>query len=142
MRKLLLVALAATLIIGATPALAQLSGTWAGTGKGAAYPPSGEIIYPWQNWQGEIPNSEDSFSGEWWDADGNHGKFYGKLAPYCTPETIVFKGYWTWETMAGIVKAGEFVMDFYFLEDYCEGTWTSIWPSPGIPGTMKGKKVN
>jgi len=141
MRKLLWVAIAATLIIGATPALAQLAGTWAGVGKGEAYPPSGEILYPWQHWKGFIPDDEGSFSGKWYDGNGNHGRFEGKPAPSSTPEIKSFKGYWTWETEAGIIKAGEFVMDFYYLEGYCKGKWTSIWPSPGLPGVMKGEKV-
>jgi len=140
-KKILLTALAVILLLGATPLAAQIAGVWEGTGKGAAYPPCHLPIYPWQKWIGEIPNSEDVFFGEWKDTLDNHGRFEGKPAPYSTPDAKVFKGYWTWETPEGIFKGGEFTMTFYFLEGECKGTWTSIWPSPGLPGKMWGRKV-
>jgi hypothetical protein len=142
-KKLLLTGLAVILLLGATPLAAQLAGTWAGTGEGCCCPRPGVVIYPWQEWKGEIPNSQDVFYGEWCDADGNHGRFEGKPIP-SIPEIAVFRGFWTWETPQGIFRGGEFKMIFYFMssEPYCEGTWTSIWPSPCPPGTMKGEKVD
>jgi len=141
-KKTILTALAVILLLAATPAFAQLAGTWAGVGAGSAHPP-GTVIYPWQEWKGFIPDSEDAFYGEWCDADGNHGKFKGKLVPSPIPEERHFKGYWTWDDPSSVSKkAGDFHMVFYFLEDYCKGTWTSIWPSPGFPGIMKGEKVD
>ncbi|MBN2379645.1 hypothetical protein JXM67_07585 [candidate division WOR-3 bacterium] len=142
MRKSLLIALTVILLAGALPATAQVAGTWAGEGSGSCYPPSGIVIHPWQTWKGEIPNTEQTFTGRWRDEDGNHGSFFGRLAPFSTPETVIYQGYWTLETPAGISKGGEFTMTFYFLEGECKGAWTSIWPSPGLPGKMWGKKVD
>ncbi|MBN2379652.1 hypothetical protein JXM67_07620 [candidate division WOR-3 bacterium] len=145
MRKTILAVVALTILIAATPVSAQLFGTWAGIGYGNCHPP-GTTIYPWQTWEGKVyvPETGDIpvFEGKWKDADGNLGKFKGKMVPSPIPEERHFKGYWTWETMAGIAKGGEFHMVFYFLEGECTGTWTSIWPSSSIVGTMKGKKVD
>lgn len=141
--KALMLALAITVLAGAGPLVAQLPGTWAGEGTGYCYPEPGVAIYPWQNWKGEIPFTQDVFKGEWTDADGNQGTFEGKPVP-SIPEIAVFEGFWTWESPDGISRGGEFEMTFYFMSSeppYCEGTWTSIWPSPGLPGTMKGWKV-
>lgn len=142
-RKRILVVLAIILFGVASPAFAQLAGTWVGEGTGNCYPRPGTVIYPWQEWKGEIPNSMDVFFGEWYDSDGNHGSFEGKPVP-SIPEVAVFEGFWTWETPQGVFRGGDFKMTFYFMSSrpYCEGTWTSIWPSPGLPGRMKGEKVN
>jgi hypothetical protein len=141
LKRVILTALAVILVVGATPAAAQLVGTWAGEGTGCCSPNPWIVIYPWQNWKGEIPEDEDVFKGEWWDADGNHGSFFGKPAPFSTPESKIYQGYWTWEPSSGIYKGGEFTMTFYFLEGECKGTWNSIWPS-GLPCRMWGKKVD
>lgn len=144
MRKILFSLIAAAVLLAAAPALAQLAGSWEGVGEGEAYPPTGDVdvIYPWQNWEGEIPTDEETFSGSWWDADGSHGTFYGVQGPSISPVIAVFSGTWTWENVDEVIKGGEFTMYFYLLYDTCSGTWTSVWPSPGTPGTMKGEKTN
>lgn len=141
-KKITLTALAVIFVAGAAPAFAQVAGTWAGEGEGSCSPPSGIVIYPWQNWKGEIPDSEKKFTGEWWDEDGNQGSFFGELAPYATPETVIFQGIWTLDDPSGFsCIGGKFTMNFYFNEDECEGTWNSGWPS-GLPCTMWGEKVD
>lgn len=139
--KKLIVVLGVVLLAAASPVLAQLAGTWAGEGTGSCSPRPGLVIYPWQNWKGEISEDEDVFEGEWRDEDGNRGSFFGEPAPFSTPESKIYQGYWTWETPDGLYKGGEFKMTFFFLEDVCEGTWNSIWPS-GLPCTMWGEKID
>lgn len=135
--------LSAIILFAATPITAQLAGTWAGEGTGNAYPPSGETIHPWQNWKGDIPATEDSFKGDWWDADGHIGTFQGKQVPSPIPEERVFQGTWVWIEPSGIsAKSGDFEMHFFFIEGTCKGTWTSIWPSSISGGTMKGERVD
>jgi len=145
-KKTILTALAVILLLAATPGFAQLAGTWAGTGRGDCYPRPGVVIYPWQEWKGFIPNSEDVFSGEWWDADGNHGTFKGTPVPSPIPEERRFEGKWTWydplSPTPDPVVGGKFKMTFYFLDGWCEGNWTSIWPSTSTACTMKGEKVD
>ncbi len=140
--KISMASLAMIVIVAAAPLAAQVAGAWGGVGDGEAYPPTGDIIYPWQNWTGEIPTDEETFSGSWWDADGSHGTFYGVQGPSISPVIAVFSGTWTWENSDEIVKGGEFTMNFYLLYGTCSGTWTSVWPSPGTPGTMKGEKLD
>ncbi len=144
-KKLILAVLAVILLLGATPAFAQLAGTWEGTGTGCCSPHPGTVIYPWQTWKGEIPNSQDVFIGEWWDADDNHGTFKGEVEFSVIPELAYAEGEWTWYDPTGPsnepVYGGDFEMTFYILEKRCEGIWTSIWPSPSEQGTMRGRKV-
>lgn len=141
--KTILVAL--ILAIGATSAFAQLSGTWKGTGTGFCYPRNSVVIYPWHEWKGEIPNSQDVFEGEWWDHLGNHGTFKGEVEFSPIPEIATAKGSWYWYDPLGPASrpkyGGDFEMTFWFLEGKCEGTWTTIWPSPGAIGTMEGERV-
>jgi hypothetical protein len=143
-KKTILVVLTATLLLGATPAFAQLAGTWVGTGTGNAYPRSGVVIYPWQDWKGEIPNSEDVFTGEWYDSLGNYGIFKGK-AEWIDDETAIAKGAWYWYDPLGPSNqpkyGGDFEMTFYVGDEICDGIWTTIWPSTGAQGTMEGWKV-
>jgi len=145
-KKLLIAALAVIFLIGATPLAAQIAGTWEGTGRGCCYPRLSTVIYPWQEWKGEIPNSQDVFYGEWWDADGNHGTFKGAVEFSVIPELAYAEGEWTWYDPTGPshepLYGGDFEMTLYILEGICEGTWTSIWPSPGLLGTMRGRKVH
>ena len=144
-KKIILAALAVILLLGATPAFAQLAGTWAGTGTGAAYPPCHPPIYPWQNWKGEIPLTQDIFTGDWYDADGNNGIFKGEIE-WVSITVALCKGRWYWFDPTGPshepIYGGDFEMKFYVLEEYCEGKWTSIWPSPSDHGTMRGRKVH
>jgi hypothetical protein len=147
MRKIILIALAAMFIIGATPALAQVAGVWEGTGSGNAHPHPGVVIYPWQQWTGEIPKTLDVFSGKWSDKAGNYGIFEGKQVP-SIPEIVAFKGSWYWNDPDGPsdkpVYGGDFEMRFHFMGGnfWCEGTWTTIWISSSAKGTMKGWKVS
>ena len=144
-KKLILAALAVVLLLGAAPLAAQIAGTWEGTGRGSCYPHPSTVIYPWQTWVGEIPNSEDVFSGEWRDSEGNHGIFKGEIE-WTSVIVAICNGSWYWFDPTGPshepVYGGDFEMKFYVLEEICEGTWTSIWPSPGMPGTMRGWKID
>ncbi|MBN2379644.1 hypothetical protein JXM67_07580 [candidate division WOR-3 bacterium] len=147
MRKIILAIAALVLLISATPVSAQLAGTWTSEGTGYCYPRNNVIIHPWQTWKGEIPNTMDLFKGDWYDADGNHGIFKGEPVP-SIPEIAVYKGAWYWYDPASPSSrpryGGEFEMTFYFMSShpYCEGTWTTIWPTPYKVGTMKGEKVD
>ena len=141
-KKILLTGLVVILLLGATPLSAQLAGTWEGIGTGEAHPPCHLPIYPWQDWIGEIPNSEDVFSGEWKDSLENRGTFEGEITISSVTQAYC-EGYWTWDDpSAPSIIAGEFEMIFYIYEERCEGTWTCIWPSPGLPGTIRGWKVH
>lgn len=146
MRKVLPIVLAVVLLLAATPAFAQLAGTWAGEGTGSCCPRPGTVIYPWQTWKGFIPDEENVFTGEWYDADGNRGIFKGEIEFSPIPEIAYARGAWYWYDPLGPanrpIYGGDFKMTFYFLEDECKGEWTTIWPSPSARGTMKGKKVD
>lgn len=145
MRKILLTAVAVTVMLGATPLFAQLAGVWEGTGTGNAYPHPGVVIYPWQNWQGEIPATQDVFTGEWYDSLGNHGIFKGEVEFSPIPEIAYAKGSWYWYDPTGTadpVYGGDFEMTFWFLNERCNGIWNTIWPSSSDRGTMKGYKVS
>ncbi|NLI98699.1 hypothetical protein GX441_08595 [bacterium] len=145
MRKILIAAIAVALILAASPAMAQLAGVWEGTGKGNCYPRNSTVIYPWQQWKGEIPATQTTFSGTWNDSLGNHGTFKGKIEFSPIPELAKAKGSWYWFDPLGPstqpVYGGDFVMDFWFTMNRCNGNWTTIWPSTSAEGTMKGWKV-
>ena len=144
-KKLFVVAAALLLFCVVTPAFAQLAGTWAGEGKGNCYPYNNTVIYPWQNWKGEIPNSEDVFTGEWYDSNGEHGTFKSEIT-WISLTTAVAKGAWYWYDPLGPsakpVYGGDFTMTFYVYAKDCEGVWTTHWPSSSVVGSMKGYKVN
>jgi hypothetical protein len=147
MRKIIHVAFVALFLLSATPAFAQLYGTWAGSGDGYCFPPDTKIIYPWQNWKGTIPDPSSGakfkFTGEWYDELGNSGRFVGSPVP-SIPEVTAFRGTWYWYDPSGAsdpVYGGDFEMIFYFMKGYCKGTWTTIWPTPYKVGTMKGERV-
>jgi hypothetical protein len=151
MRKILPILAILVVLIGAAPLSAQLIGTWAGEGKGFCYPkPEVDIvIYPWQNWKGEVYYTDETdkpvFEGEWYDADGYHGTFFGKMYPTPIEEYYLFKGEWTWfdpaSKTAKPVVGGKFEMKFHFLVGTCNGFWDTEWPSPVEQGTMWGKKA-
>jgi len=144
-KKILLTGLAVILLLGATPIAAQIAGVWEGTGKGAAYPPCHLPIYPWQKWIGEIPLTQDVFTGEWRDSDCNRGTFKSEIF-WVSINVAIARGSWYWFNPTGSsqqpIYGGDFEMKFYAFERECTGTWTSIWPSPGPPGTMRGRKVH
>ncbi|MBN2378427.1 hypothetical protein JXM67_01310 [candidate division WOR-3 bacterium] len=147
-KKIILTVLAAAVILGAAPAFAQLYGTWKGDGRGNCYPHPGVVIYPWQDWKGEVFVSPDEdiilFTGDWYDALGNHGIFKGRVEFSPIPELAIAKGSWFWFDPTGTaepVYGGDFKMNFWFTMNRCDGHWTTIWPSTSAEGTMKGKKV-
>ncbi|MBN2379653.1 hypothetical protein JXM67_07625 [candidate division WOR-3 bacterium] len=144
MRKTILAVVALLLLIAATPVSAQIAGTWEGKGLGSCYPHPGTIIYPWQKWTGEIPNSQDVFKGDWWDQLGNKGIFKGEI-DWVSITVAICKGSWYWYDPAGVsakpVYGGDFKMTFYVFAGDCNGEWYTDWPSPGVVGTMKGYKV-
>ena len=148
-KKLLIAALAVIFLAGATPLTAQLAGTWAGEGEGwcpfpVPYP--SEYMKPWQNWKGFIPNSEDVFTGEWWDGDNKRGNFKGEII-FISPEDAYCKGEWTWLDERFYPPReyymGPFSMKFKLVEKlYCYGEWQGHLPSGIYSGTMEGKKVD
>lgn len=143
-KKPMIIILAAALLIAAAPMAAQIAGNWEGTGTGSCYPANGIIIYPWQTWQGEIPNAQNVFKGEWQGSDGNHGIFKSKIL-WISVTTAIATGSWYWYDPTGAaepVYGGDFKMKFEYASDACTGTWTTIWPSSSNVGTMTAWKVN
>lgn len=148
MRKLLLTALTVTVLLAAVPLSAQLAGTWAGEGEGwcpfpVPYP--SEYMKPWQNWKGFIPNTEDIFSGEWYDGDGNQGIFKGEII-FVTPEDAYCEGEWYWIDYRfdppQYHLMGPFSMKFKLEEAICYGEWQAHLPEGIFTGSMKGEKVD
>ncbi len=147
MRKLLLIALSAAVVSGATPALAQIAGSWEGTGTGSCPNPTSnpvETMRPWNIWSGEIPDDESTFSGEWHDPAGVHGTFTGE-ATFATPEEVVFTG--TWNAIDDLVdppviyEMGTFYMHFPYTARACHGEWVTY--DSDIPqGTMTGHRTD
>lgn len=144
--KRTLIALAAITLVASTPLAADLWGTWAGTGEGNCYPYPEVVIYPWQTWEGKVYTSPDQdapiFEGEWYDEIGNHGTFKGNIYYPPVEEEAIAEGEWTWYDPDGVSTkptiGGKFKMTFYFLEDYCAGSWETIWPSTSAVGSMEG----
>jgi hypothetical protein len=153
LKKTMLVIAATCILLGATPAFAQLLGAWEGDGLGSCVPHPGMTIYPWSVWTGEVFESPDEdivlFEGKWEDELGYHGIFKGRMLPFGTPTQSFFRGQWFWYdptiNTTEPVFGGKFNMTFTITETdppTCNGTWTTIWPSPGIVGTMEGYKVD
>jgi hypothetical protein len=143
-KKIIFTALAVMLLVGATPAFAQIAGNWEGTGSGCCYPYEGIAIYPWQSWQGEIPNAQNVFNGEWSDESGNQGTFRSRIL-WISVTTAIASGSWYWYDPAGAadpVYGGDFKMKFQTSSEGCSGTWTTIWPSPSEVGTMIGWRAD
>lgn len=146
MRRIILATMAVAFLIAATPAMAQLGGTWAGEGEGACSPPVGTIdfpIYAWQTWKGDIPDSEDEFYGEWYDEDGNYGNFKARMT-FSTPEEVACFGKWTWFDTS-VRPPREYLMGTFWMRFHkealtCFGEWESEYS--GESGTMTGEKVN
>lgn len=146
MRKSLLIALTAILLIGAVPAFAQLEGDWRGTGDGVCSPPVGSTdfpIYGWQTWKGQI--LDDDFWGSWSDETGNYGNFKGKIVCLSVEEAYC-EGEWTWfyETSGTIseINMGPFQMYFVYFPvetPYCYGKWQTNYSNEA--GTMEGRMV-
>lgn len=134
-------------LLGATPGLAQLAGTWEGTGTGSCpnpFPTPPESMCPWRNWSGEIPDEEDVFKGQWRDHIGFHGTFKGRLL-LGTPEYVLCRGEWTAIDDSvdppRVYIMGGFQMRFYYESETCRGRWW-LYDSDQYHGTMEGRKIN
>ncbi|GEM_PF-609789 len=153
-KKIVLSLLAIGLLLGATPALANLNGPWKGDGKGVCSPPPGVPnefpIYAWQSWEGKIEDiGPDEFGkvffGNWKDKTGNYGSFKGKII-WMTQTQAYCEGEWTWvyETLEFIkvYEMGRFTMTFEHFPvetPYCYGSWSSKYGNED--GAMKGHMV-
>lgn len=151
MRKILLAAVAAAILLGATPALAQPVGTWAGEGEGwcpfpVPYP--SEYMKPWQIWKGRFePNPDEVgyiFYGDWHDGDHNHGTFKGH-ALFESPTEIGCRGDWYWwderVDPPRIYHMGTFTMVFRRDGSSCHGEWVTTDLPAIYHGTMVGSWV-
>jgi hypothetical protein len=138
--KRIVIAMAVIFLVGATPALAELDGTWAGEGEGWCCAPDGSIIYAWQTWIGEV--AKGAFKGHWEDSDGNGGTFEGGII-YLNEYTAYCKGKWTWISPDGAtpIVMGPFDMLLHYLDEdeTCGGTWTT--PDAAVLGTMWGERI-
>ena len=148
MRKILTVAIALTLLAGVTPLGASLAGSWLGEGSGSVCtgpitPPPDFPIYGWQNWKGQIPNSENEFCGEWYDKIGNYGNFKSRMT-FSTPDEVACVGTWTWfDTSANPPHEyvmGDFWMKFHKVNLTCYGEWFTNFSNEG--GKMWGGMVD
>lgn len=150
-KKMAALAIAVFLLLGITPIYAQIAGTWAGTGEGwcpfpVPYP--NEYMKPWQNWKGSIPNTQNVFSGEWYDGDGNQGTFKSEIL-FVTEEEAYAGGDWYWIDNRFDPPVyrwmGPFSMKFKYPpygRIHCYGEWQGHIPSGIYSGTMKGRKVD
>jgi len=133
-------------LIGAPPVLAQYAGTWTGEGYGKCphpYHSRDQVIYPWQAWEGLIPNAQNEFTGEWVDNDGNQGFFEGAVT-YSNANSAEYRGVWGWiDTSVSppyYKKLGKFYMNFRGASLTCKGEW---WLMDGSAnGWMKGEIIN
>jgi len=101
MRKSLMTMPGAVIISAATPALARLAGTLAGSGKGFISSRPGIVIHPWQNWKGRIPASQTVFTGEWRDDAGKCSTFTGSVEFSPLPEIAIARDAWYWSDPTG-----------------------------------------
>jgi hypothetical protein len=143
--KAITVAFAIILLVGATPALAQYTGTWTGVGYGKCPHPAlpGQALYPWQKWDGSIPNSQIEFTGKWSDSQGNVG-YFKATRTYLGPISAEYRGVWGWIDTSvfppSYKELGKFYMNFRLATMTCQGEW---WTFDGSAnGWMKGYKIN
>ncbi len=148
MRKILLTAFAAILVLAAVPLTAQVAGSWQGEGEGVCSPPpfwpTDIPIYAWQKWSGDIPDSEDSFKGEWHDETGKFGYFSGQLIASSITE-VYCEGTWTWVYNPDVDPPQEYVMGpfsmwFHKTKLTCHGKWSTNYSNEG--GKMWGAMVD
>lgn len=148
MRKILMTALAVIVALSAAPLSAQVAGTWMGEGKGVCSPPpfwpTDIPIYAWQKWTGEIPDSENSFKGEWHDETGKFGHFSGKIIAESINE-VYCEGKWTWVYGPDTDPPQEYVMGpfkmwFHKEKLICHGEWSTSYSNEG--GKMWGGMVD
>ncbi len=144
--KALMVLLVVVVAIAATPLGAQfLAGTWKGTGDGACIPPFPtpvpDSMFPWQNWVGEIPDSETVMTGTWHDVSGYTGNFSGDII-LAGPLYAICNGMWLvlnpFVTPPSQTVGGSFTMRLYYGTQTCEGEWYSVGGT--YSGTMEGEK--
>lgn len=143
--KKIILGVVAVLLLGTTPAFADLEGVWAGEGEGYCYAPDGSIIYPWQTWMGEV--SEGTFEGDWEDSDDNYGGFTGGIIFFYVSvepgsHTMAHcEGEWTWigPDSAEPVEMGSFEMEFDLDDETCDGSWST--PEGATPGYMWGERI-
>ncbi|MBN2379649.1 hypothetical protein JXM67_07605 [candidate division WOR-3 bacterium] len=146
-KKLILGFLTLLILLGASPALAQLAGTWEGAGTGNCpnpFPTPPESMCPWHRWTGEISDEENAFKGEWRDYIGFRGTFRGRLI-LSTPEYAVCRGEWTAIDDSVdppiVLVMGVFQMNFYYESETCRGKWW-LYDSDQFHGTMEGRKID
>lgn len=144
MRRLLLVVALVTLISGVTSVSVLLAGTWEGTGTGNCPNPTSnpvETMRPWHEWNGEIPEDETTFSGQWCDPAGVHGTFQGSNTS--SQSENIYLGTWNAvddEVFPPVVyEMGTFEMEF--SGDECRGHWWT-YDSDMFRGTMEGRRVD
>lgn len=135
-RKRFLIILAALCVLAASPLLADLDGTWAGTGSGwcqsPPWSPSDFVVYGWQHWKGHIDN-ETSFQGEWSDKYNHSGPIVGYIVDINEEEEYAYcEG--EWGLSGGYM--GTFSMYFYYKDGFCTGEWGTYYE--GGSGTMQG----
>jgi hypothetical protein len=143
-RKIILIALVSIMLAGATPALAQLAGTWTGSGTGTCTPPSppfpAAVLQPWFNWIGTIPATLTSFTGTWTDGPHN-GTFYSTSITIISSDIAIVNGRWTWYiTPTTKVDIGNFQITFYCSNRVCNGSWASPYPTVP-PRTIQGHHI-
>lgn len=128
------------MLLGTLPLHAQYGGRWYGTGTGSATAPLPTpypvIMYPWQEWLGDIDDGE--FFGAWMDSLDNYGNFRGKII-LSTPTTSLCKGVWRWSGPSGEIKMGPFEILFNYETKTCEGKWSTY--NNGDSGTIKGERI-
>lgn len=139
-KKTMLAAMAAVVLLGATPAFAQLNGYWEGEGYGECKNPvTGDVMFPWQYWGGTITNFTD-FEGSWKDIEGNRGHFYGCLFSSSQWGAEFYGEWYLSDEENGIDELmGDFVMDFVYSNWTCKGEWQCY--STNEHGWMRGKKI-
>jgi hypothetical protein len=136
LKKTTLAIVVAGLVLAATPAFAVLDGVWQGSGDGKCIISSSMVIYPWENWKGNVQNG--LFLGEWSDSKGNHGEFKGALVSIGLT-TARFEGEWYWIDGTKYNLMGNFIMNFNFVKETCKGEWQRYLSSEH--GSMKGKRI-
>lgn len=137
-RRIILTALALSILPGAAPVMAQVDGLWAGRGTGHTHPPIPIPLYieAWKYWEGVIEG--ERFAGEWCD-DFEHGYFEGTIT-YSSPVVAECRGEWYWVAANGQpYLMGPFIMVFLAEEERCEGKW-EVYHDDDVGG-MEGRKI-
>jgi len=139
-KKIILTALALTVLLSVVALGLELNSRWYGKGSGSTVPPiptpNPKLIYPFHEWKGDIARSE--FFGVWIDEDNDgYGNFRGNVEWTSVKYIAKCKGKWTWMDPKGyLIPMGTFEMYFNFKTKKCEGKWlnTHNQDSGGIEG--------